>query len=134
MDKWKIFVDDERIAPNGWITVFDGDSLVYLLGTHYEDKRLGTLSLDHDLGHGLDGYETIKKIARDNLKVLSCFDRIMVHSSNPVGRKNILSYLLNLQANGLISKKVLIDRHHYSYQKVWDEEAKRYYGQLIQTL
>jgi len=85
----KLFVDDERPCPKGWIPAFNYDEAIASLRW----ENVEELSLDHDLGNGPTGYDIIKVLEewyhdggqwREKVpKIVSC------HSSNPVGRKRI---------------------------------------------
>lgn len=49
----KIYLDDERQAPSGWIRVYTVEQTIEFLKT----RQVGFLSLDNDLGEGLrEGY------------------------------------------------------------------------------
>ena len=47
----KVFLDDERMAPKGWITVTSAEDCIALLKL----GKVTHLSLDHDLGNPDDG-------------------------------------------------------------------------------
>lgn len=77
----KVFLDDERLAPHGWVQVRWPDEAIALLKTGSVDE----ISLDHDLGddsHGT-GYDVIVWI--EEAVALTEFNppRITVHSANP---------------------------------------------------
>ena len=82
----KVYLDDERTAPDGWIRAYDYVSCIqalkYFKPTH--------LSLDHDLGEGKSGYDVVKWIEEKVFNDSSYQPPIMtVHSANPAGRKNM---------------------------------------------
>jgi hypothetical protein len=83
----KVYLDDRRRPPNGWILVRWPAEAIALLQT----GNVTDLSLDHDLG-GDDMFET-----RTGYDVLVWIEkavalhrfvppRITIHSSNPAGR------------------------------------------------
>ena len=86
----KIYLDDIRTAPNEeWITVRTAASLIALLCT--QEGHIEALSLDHDLGEGeKTGYDVLKWIeAQVFLHGYKPPKEILIHTSNPAGRKNM---------------------------------------------
>jgi len=77
----KIFLDDERTAPEGWVRVHWPREAIALL----ETGEVDAISLDHDLGDDSrgTGYDVIRWI--EEAVVLRGFvpPRILVHSANP---------------------------------------------------
>lgn len=53
------------------------------------------LSLDHDLGEDLTGYDCVKYIVNDCMKRNTNLPFINIHSANPVGKNNMISYINN---------------------------------------
>lgn len=53
------------------------------------------ISLDHDLGEELTGYDCVKYVVNDCMERNAPLPLINVHSSNPVGRTNIIMYINN---------------------------------------
>lgn len=47
----KVFLDDERVAPEGWVRTFWPEDVIALLKT----GKVTELSLDHDLGDDAHG-------------------------------------------------------------------------------
>lgn len=88
----KLWLDDERPAPEGWHHITDAHEAVRLLGA----GGVTHVSLDNDLGEGKpEGYQVAKWI-----EVGACLGTLprlttAVHSMNPVARKNIESALRN---------------------------------------
>lgn len=77
----KVFLDDERVAPAGWVQVRWPEEAIKLL----QSGNVTELSLDHDLGddeHGT-GYDVIIWI--EEAVATSGFrpPHIKVHSANP---------------------------------------------------
>lgn len=80
-EKVKVFLDDQRHAPPGWLKVLWPDEVIALLATGSVDE----LSLDHDLGDDGrgPGYDVIVWI--EEAVALTGFEppKITVHSANP---------------------------------------------------
>ncbi len=80
----KVFLDDERITPEGWIRVYWPDEVVALLNT----GQVTELSLDHDLGDDVrgTGYDVILWI--EEAVALQGFvpPTMHVHSANSSAR------------------------------------------------
>jgi len=95
---YDMFLDDERKIPKGlrWVQCRDFNSFKY---TIMESGLPGILSLDHDLGSYADG--TLKKDGNDcvNWLIKEKYDlrkiKIIYHSSNYPGRKNMESKILS---------------------------------------
>lgn len=81
----KVFLDDLRIAPDGWVHVYWPDEAIALLKTGDVEE----ISLDHDLGDDArgTGYDVIIWI--EEAVALRGFQapRIFVHSANISARK-----------------------------------------------
>ena len=85
----KLWVDDERPAPEGWVWAATYSAAIAVLSTGMVDE----ISLDHDLGTEKTGYDIGRWLeeqafhnAPDNLPPVN---KIYVHSANSVGRENI---------------------------------------------
>jgi len=87
----KVWLDDVRDEPEGWLRVFTAKSAINLLTTN----DVEVISLDHDLGDDVlygTGYDVVTWIEEN----CACGKRynipeIRVHSANPVGVQNILN-------------------------------------------
>ena len=85
----KVYLDDERVAPDGWIQARWPEDAISLL----ESGEVTELSLDHDLGdddHGT-GYEVIIWI--EHAVATRGFQppKIKVHSANTSARSKMES-------------------------------------------
>lgn len=104
----KIWLDDERDAPEGWKRCLWPEQVVMLIvSAGLSGKfKVTDISLDHDLGedNGRTGYDVIRYIQKQlvtgqwngNVPNLYC------HSDNPVGRKHIelgIASILRLAKN-----------------------------------
>ena len=80
----KLFLDDERQTPEGWVRVYWPDEAITLLRT----GEVTEISLDHDLGDDVrgTGYDVILWI--EEAVQLRSFvpPRIHVHSANAAAR------------------------------------------------
>jgi hypothetical protein len=82
----KVFLDDVREAPEGWLLVRNVEQTLEIL----KSGEVSELSLDHDLGETETGYEVVTWI--EEMVGLFGFMPprvIKVHSANPVGRKRM---------------------------------------------
>lgn len=84
----KVYLDDERIAPEGWVQVRWPDEAIELLQT----GKVSHLSLDHDLGDDQrgTGYDVLLWIEQEVvLRQFTPPAKIEVHSANPPARKRM---------------------------------------------
>ncbi|MBL0645168.1 hypothetical protein JD502_20145 [Aeromonas veronii] len=80
----KIFLDDERITPAGWVRAYWPEEVIELLMT--DDVTI--VSLDHDLGddtHGT-GYDVIVWIEEAVITRDFKAPKILIHSANSSAR------------------------------------------------
>lgn len=92
----KVFLDDIRDPPdNSWTVFRSADNHFYGL-LHFGEVT--AISLDHDLGEDKDtGYDVIcflERLAADRRYIPK---EILIHTANPVGRKNMEAALRNIQ-------------------------------------
>ncbi len=82
----KMYLDDVRPVPEGWVGVKSVNQAIILLLT----GTVTEASLDHDLGDyakdGGDGYKVVDWMAEHDIWPV---DGVVVHSANPVGRQRI---------------------------------------------
>ncbi len=93
----KVFLDDLRCPPEGWIAVLWPEDAIELLKT----GEVIELSLDHDLGddsHGT-GYDVLLWI--EDAVVVSGFlpPRITIHSANPAAKQRMEAALQSIKAH-----------------------------------
>lgn len=100
MTKWIFFLDDERCPSMFGIGI-------YLVSRTFDEaveqiKKYGLdnfeyMTLDHDLGLGKSGYDFIKWLVEYDMEnhIIPDGFEVRSHSSNPIGRQNILSYYEN---------------------------------------
>ncbi|GAB3358479.1 cyclic-phosphate processing receiver domain-containing protein [Lysobacter tyrosinilyticus] len=83
----RVYLDDERLTPDGWVRVYWPDEAISLL----EQGAVTEISLDHDLGDDQrgTGYDVIawieEAVALRNFKP----PLIHVHSANPAARERM---------------------------------------------
>jgi len=85
----KIFLDDERLAPTGWLQVRWPDEVI-----SYLSKGMVTdISLDHDLGDDArgTGYDVLLWIEQAIVDTGFQPPKINVHTSNPAARIRMLA-------------------------------------------
>lgn len=85
----RVFLDDERATPGGWVRVYWPDEAIALL----ESGQVTEISLDHDLGDDArgTGYDVVLWI--EEAVVLRGFTppKIAVHSANSSAREKMLA-------------------------------------------
>ena len=83
----KIYLDDERNTPEGWIRTYWPDEVIELLKT----KRVAEVSLDHDLGDDQrgTGYDVILWIEKEVITNGFIPPKISVHSANSSAREKM---------------------------------------------
>ena len=91
----RVYLDDERVTPDGWIRVYWPEEAIALL----ESGQVEEISLDHDLGddeHGT-GYDVVLWI--EEAVALRGFKppRIFVHSANSSAKEKMLSGIRSIQ-------------------------------------
>lgn len=83
----KLYLDDERDTPDGWVRAYTCEGCISLL----ETELVSELSLDHDLGTSTTGYDVVKWLEEQahNGRWNVVPKSITVHSANPVGRQRM---------------------------------------------
>jgi hypothetical protein len=81
----KIYLDDLREAPEGWIRVLTYEEAIEGLKT----GKVEQISLDNDLGTEKEGYDVVKWIEQQVFETNFRPPKIYTHSANPVARGNI---------------------------------------------
>jgi len=95
----RVFLDDERITPDGWVRVYWPDEAIALLKSGMVDE----ISLDHDLGDDSrgTGYDVIRWI--EEAVALNSFEppKIFVHSANASAREKMIAGIAAIGRIGL---------------------------------
>jgi hypothetical protein len=99
----KLWLDDEREAPEGWVRVFNVPQLMHMFRNPANEVQ--EISLDHDLGENeMTGYDFLRWLeSQVFLGNIKSFPPIKIHSANPVGRKNMelaLASIKRMKENG----------------------------------
>ena len=92
----KVFLDDERTPPDGWVLVRWQDEAIKLL----QSGDVTHLSLDHDLGDDRKGtgYDVLLWIEREIvLRNYVPPENIHVHSANPAARQRMLAAIESIR-------------------------------------
>lgn len=93
---YRLFLDDVREAPNGFLVARDYNAAIrMLLGLNCPSA----MSFDHDLGEGPSGYDVawwmVEKDMDEDGKWIPRDFEYYVHSANPVGSENISKLFKN---------------------------------------
>jgi len=78
----KVFLDDKRDCPEGWILAKTYKKAIKLL----ETGEVTEMSLDHDLGSNKTGYDVLIYIEQKMHKEIFTVPKLRVHTSNPPAR------------------------------------------------
>lgn len=83
----KVFLDDERPVPAGWVGARWPEEVIALL----ESGNVTEISLDHDLGDDSrgTGYDVIRWLEESVATRNFAPPRIHVHSANPAARQRM---------------------------------------------
>ncbi len=90
----KLYLDDLRPTPNGYLRVYSYKEFVkYILNNGIPDF----ISFDHDLGIEETGYDCAKFLVEYCLDHNLSIPNFTIHSQNPVGKENIEKLLHNFR-------------------------------------
>jgi|SRR5690606_15040033 len=91
----KVWLDDIRKAPDGWVHAYTVEALKLL----FETNKVEEISLDHDLGEGLEtGYDFLLWLeAQAYIGKWKKIPEIRIHSANPVGVQNMKAALAGIK-------------------------------------
>ena len=104
----RVYLDDERVAPPGWIQVRWPEEAIDLLKT----GQVTDLSLDHDLGddeHGT-GYDVLLWIEEEVVRNDFVPPSMNIHSANPPARRRMEEAIMSIMRR-LAGKRP----HRYCY-------------------
>ena len=100
----RVFLDDERATPEGWVRVYWPDEAINLL----ETKAVAEISLDHDLGNDErgTGYDVVLWI--EEAVALHGFTppKMMVHSANSSARQKMEAGIRAIDQRVWMSKEI----------------------------
>lgn len=98
---WNLFIDDERFPPDDgreWIICRNKMQVISAIFDHKQTVA-NYISFDHDLGEneptGYDIAKWIVEMDMDGVIIIPSNFQYFVHSQNPIGKKNIETYLDN---------------------------------------
>jgi hypothetical protein len=94
----KVFLDDERAAPHGWVRAYWPNEVIALL----ESGSVQELSLDHDLGDDErgTGYDVVLWIEEAVATRGFVPPKISVHSANPSAREKMVAGIQSIERLG----------------------------------
>jgi hypothetical protein len=89
----KIYLDDERPKPDGWLLVATPDEMI----EHLKEGDVEWISLDHDLGEisrtcyekPITGMDVLKWIEEQVVTTDYVPPRMMAHTANPVAKQQM---------------------------------------------
>jgi hypothetical protein len=91
----RVFLDDERNTPEGWVRVYWPDEAIALL----ESGKVSEISLDHDLGDDNrgTGYDVVLWV--EEAAALRGFKppKISVHSANSSAREKMTAGIRSIE-------------------------------------
>ena len=92
----KVYLDDERQTPDGWVRVYWPDEAVRLL----ETGQVQEISLDHDLGEegptARTGYDVVLWLEEQVATMGFTPPKVVVHSANPPARTRMESGITSI--------------------------------------
>jgi hypothetical protein len=95
----KLFLDDKRPTPQGWVRVRTVSTCLELLKWNWDSIK--AVSLDNDLGKGYtEGYKVARWLEEKVINGVFYaheFPILNCHSSNPVGRKDMETAFKNIK-------------------------------------
>jgi len=93
----KIWLDDERKAPSGWIHFKTVPELISFYEINHDN--IIEMSLDHDLGENTPpGYKFLLWLEKKMyFKEYTSIPDIKVHSANPVGKKRMIQTINSIK-------------------------------------
>lgn len=99
----KIYLDDERPTPEGWIGFNTAEKLINFIDlydfNHGNDYvPIEIISLDHDLGVGKSGYDFLVWLEEKVYNNVSfSIPSLVIHSANPVGKQNMMRVIESIK-------------------------------------
>lgn len=91
----RVYLDDERATPEGWVRVYWPSEAIALL----ETGNVKELSLDHDLGDDErgTGYDVVLWIEEAVVLRGFALPKIQVHSANSSAREKMLAGIRSIE-------------------------------------
>jgi len=92
----KLWVDDKREAPPGWVRSYNSKEAIDFLKGFWEEVEY--ISLDHDLGGDDTGMKVLIYIEYMVAIEQYVAPTISVHSANPVGKERMMQAVQSIYA------------------------------------
>lgn len=91
----KVFLDDVRVTPDGWVRTYWPDEVIALLQT----GEVTDLSLDHDLGDDERGTGYTALVWLEEQVVIHGMTppRLTIHSANPPARRKMEAAIASIE-------------------------------------
>lgn len=91
----KIFLDDERSAPEGWVQCHWPNEVIELL----MKEQVTHLSLDHDLGDDVKGtgYTVLQWIEEQVVWADYIPPQLIIHTANPAARARMEAAVISIK-------------------------------------
>ena len=98
----RVFLDDERATPVGWVRAYWPSEVVALL----EQGNVAELSLDHDLGNDErgTGYDVVLWIEEAVIRRGFIPPKISVHSANSSAREKMLAGVESIHRHASLAR------------------------------
>lgn len=104
-----IFIDDLRECPKGWMLFRTGEEFLEWRKAN-PDVVIDVIAFDHDLGEGVsNGYEIVQDMVELDSINTENIGKIIFHTDNLIGLKNMYFYLTNAQKHGMFGKNTVIE-------------------------
>ena len=105
----RIFIDDLRKCPNEWTLFRTGEEFLEWRKAN-PDVAIDVIAFDHDLGEGVsNGYEIVQDMVELDSINTENIGKIIFHTDNLIGLKNMYFYLTNAQKYGMFGKNTVIE-------------------------
>jgi len=94
----KLWLDDERPAPDGWVHVKTAFDAIHELTCNFNASAYAEVSLDHDLGEEMTGYDVISWIEEVAFTYNDfCIPIVKVHTANSSARQKMVQAAANIE-------------------------------------
>jgi len=94
----KLWLDNERPAPDGWVHVKTAFDAIHELTRNFNANAYAEVSLDHNLGEEMTGYDVIKWIEEAAYTDVDfCIPIVQVHTANSSARQKMVQAAVNIE-------------------------------------
>lgn len=94
----KLFIDDERPAPEGWELALTSDEALAVIEAQAYDGQLESVSFDHDLG----GDDTTRPVVLWMCENDHWPESVYVHTGNPIGEEWLVGMVRRYAPTGTL--------------------------------